>query len=246
MSKTEELVHILKLLNEGKPVHEVRHKAKELLKSINPTDLSLAEQKLIDEGLPPEELRGMCVIHMEMLSGELDTFFSQLPPGHPVQTMILEHQKLLEFLTELETWKASVVNTLTVSHTDLMKLKELAQNLLDAEKHHQREEDVLFPVMEYYGISGPCRVMRLEHDELRSKKQALRQIANSEPVLVNGSLDLVFDIIKNLIFTLRDHIFKENHILYPTAIQTITNPQKWDEMKKSCDQIGYCPFTPHK
>ncbi len=44
--------------------------------------------------------------------------------------------------------------------------------------------------------------------------------------------------------TLRDHIFKENNILYPMAVQVILEPEKWADMKLKCDEIGYCCFTP--
>jgi len=44
--------------------------------------------------------------------------------------------------------------------------------------------------------------------------------------------------------TLRQHIHKENHILYPMAIRTITEDSEWDKMKIKCDEIGYCCFCP--
>jgi hypothetical protein len=44
--------------------------------------------------------------------------------------------------------------------------------------------------------------------------------------------------------TLRAHIEKENNILYPMALQCITDDKKWEEMKIKCDDIGYCCFCP--
>jgi len=46
------------------------------------------------------------------------------------------------------------------------------------------------------------------------------------------------------VFQLRDHIYKENYILYPTAIDAIKENEIWKSMKEKCDLIGYCPFTP--
>jgi len=51
-------------------------------------------------------------------------------------------------------------------------------------------------------------------------------------------------IIIELCDTLRQHIHKENHILYPMAIQAITEDSQWDKMKIKCDKIGYCCFCP--
>ena len=46
--------------------------------------------------------------------------------------------------------------------------------------------------------------------------------------------------------TLRDHIFKENNILYPTALEVIKENSVWKKMKDDCDKIGYCCFTPEQ
>ena len=54
----------------------------------------------------------------------------------------------------------------------------------------------------------------------------------------------VSSAIKILIMTLRDHIFKENNILYPTSVEVIKEKSEWEEIKKGCDNVGYCKFTP--
>lgn len=37
--------------------------------------------------------------------------------------------------------------------------------------------------------------------------------------------------------------FKEDNILYPIALQLLS-PDEWEKVKKECDKIGYCCFTP--
>ena len=44
---------------------------------------------------------------------------------------------------------------------------------------------------------------------------------------------------------LTDHIFKENNILYPTAVQTL-EPEEWSQVLEGFEMIGYCCFTPGK
>ena len=44
--------------------------------------------------------------------------------------------------------------------------------------------------------------------------------------------------------TLREHIYKENNILYPAALQVIEDDRVWQKLKDECDSIGYCCFTP--
>jgi uncharacterized protein len=60
----QELAKTLKDINEGAIADS---KAKEILAHVNPLDLSLAEQKLIEEGTKPDELRKLCDVHLELI-----------------------------------------------------------------------------------------------------------------------------------------------------------------------------------
>jgi len=87
--------------------------------------------------------------------------------------------------------------------------------------------------------------MRMEHQELRKRKKELKELAENagrtEFKTFKRRLDEVAGFI---VATLRDHIFKENNILYPTALKVIEEPDVWKEMNLECDKIGYCCFTP--
>ena len=68
--------------------------------------------------------------------------------------------------------------------------------------------------------------MRMEHDDLRAKKKFLKQAALEVSQLnFNEFKEKVDDTSKYIIFNLRDHIFKENYILYPTAIESIKDKE---------------------
>lgn len=100
-------------------------------------------------------------------------------------TLIAEHDKILEFLTELEELN-SKIQKLEVYDSSLKEfevLKTIANNILDAENHHQREEQVLFAEMEDRSITGPTRIMRMEHEDLRAKKKLLKQVADEVSTL---------------------------------------------------------------
>ena len=56
--------------------------------------------------------------------------------------------------------------------------------------------------------------------------------------------DNLQSLSKEICFELKDHIFKENYILYPTALEAIKDEKLWENMIEKCDDIGYCPFTP--
>ncbi|AVK50448.1 histidine kinase [Clostridium sp. MF28] len=246
-SKIQSLTEVLQKLNKDGITETLRKEALEIVSDINPIELSIAEQNLIEEGMNPQDLRHLCDIHMEVLRGELDKIKNKIEPGHVVYTFIAEHDKILGFLKELEDIN-SKIQKLESYDSNLIEFEELIKvidNILDAENHHKREEEVLFAEMEDRKITGPTRIMRMEHDDLRAKKKFLKQIATEVSKLKFIEFkEKVDETAKYIIFNLRDHIFKENYILYPTAVEAITEKDVWNSMKTRCDEIGYCSFTP--
>ena len=245
--RIKDLTAILKKLNSEGVTEATRTEALNIVASIDPIELSIAEQRLIENGMEPQELRNLCDIHMEVLSDELVKLRKKIEPGHMLDTLIIEHEKIKEFLTELEALNLDIqrLNNYSENPDLFIKLGELADNILSAEKHHKREEDVLFPELEKRNITGPTRIMRMEHDDLRERKRLLKEAANeAETMNFNECRKKIDELTKYIVFNLRDHIYKENYILYPTALDAIKDNTLWVKMKNKSDEIGYCPFTP--
>lgn len=248
MKKIDKLAAILKKLNIEGATEENRKIALELVADINPLELSMAEQKLIEEGMKPEDLRHLCDIHMEVLKDELEKLRAQVEEGHVLHTLIIEHDEILKFLSELDEANIYIQKMDSYKEDPIFnKLGELAENLLGAEPHHKREEDVLFIAMENRQITGPTRIMRMEHDDLRERKHTIKELAEKVSEMDFAEFKEKLDeAAKYIVFHLRDHIFKENYILYPTAMESITEKEAWEKMKDDCDKVGYCTFTPNK
>ena len=169
----------------------------------------------------------------------------QLPEGHIIKTMVTEHEHILEMLDELQKIAHQLSRDDKKSGTIFMaRANELAVKIVGAEPHHQREEQVLFPAIEEVGISGPTQVMRMEHEVMREMKHDLKSETENIDVDWSVRVEKVSQLILELCSTLRQHIDKENNILYPMALQSITEVTKWEEMKVRCDEIGYCCFCP--
>ncbi|MBW9170065.1 DUF438 domain-containing protein [Clostridium estertheticum] len=245
--KIEKLTQVLQKLNQEGVTEALRKEALDIVSNISPVELSIAEQNLIEKGMKPQDLRHLCDIHMEVLKGELDKIKTKIEPGHVVYTLIAEHDKILEFLTLLEEVNSKIQKTETYINSleEINELKTIVFNILDAENHHQREEKVLFTEMESREITGPTRIMRMEHEDIKAKKEFLKlTLEESSELNFNEFKEKVDESAKYIIFNMRDHIFKENYILYPTAIESIQGKEIWNDMKKRCDEIGYCGFTP--
>ncbi|MGL5617013.1 MAG: DUF438 domain-containing protein [Sarcina sp.] len=246
-NKVNRLKELLKKLNEGNVSEELKNETLEVVKTISPLELSLAEQKLIDEGMNPTDLRHLCDIHMEVLKDELEKLKANIIKGHVLYTLVAEHDEITKLLNELEEINKEIQQLEKYDESNLIynRLVEVATLILEAELHHKREEDVLFKNLEDLEITGPTRIMRMEHDTLRIKKRAIKELGNTVKYLdFQDFKDRLDPLAKELVYELKDHIFKENYILYPTALESIKSEEQWEEMRKACDEIGYCPFTP--
>ena len=100
--------------------------------------------------------------------------------------------------------------------------------------HHKKEEGVLFPTMSEHGVpvhGGPIGVMLSEHEQGRTLTRTLRSSAEK---LGAGDDSAGADVIRfargysNL---LRQHIGKEDHVLFPMADQVIPASQHEQVLK---------------
>jgi|ETNmetMinimDraft_21_1059911.scaffolds.fasta_scaffold02503_3 hypothetical protein len=170
-----------------------------------------------------------------------------LPEGHIIDTMIKEHHHILNILDELNDISREL-SIIPIENTKklLIRINTLSLKLINAEPHHQREEQVLFPALEKEGIMGATSCMRKEHESIRLMKNRLKNKTMTIDMITKSDIINIMLIINDLCDTLRLHIEKENTILYPFSLQKINDDAVWVEMKKQCDDIGYCCFHPVK
>lgn len=102
------------------------------------------------------------------------------------------------------------------------------------------ELDELQRDLEY---SHPLAVLIREHDDLWPYKEEISELANKVSEIDFAEFKRqIKELSEHLILTLRDQIYKENNILYPTA-KDVVDEEKWETFQKLSDQIGYCSFT---
>jgi len=245
--KKEYFKALLRELKAGEVSDETKERARELLQSVDATTLGIIEQELIREGVSHEEIRrSLCDIHLEVLRDSLVSSRIEVTAPHPVNTFMEEHKVILDTLNDLssivERWDGA--GSPEGIEEDLARLKDIAHHLVEAENHHQREEEVLFPALESHDIVEPPSIMRMDHVEFRKRKQQLHQLAhNPEDYGPEELRRKVIELGGYLTRELEGHIFKEDNILYQIALQVLA-PEEWEEIKKACDKIGYCCFTP--
>ena len=224
-----------------------KEKAKTLLQGVDATTLGTLEQELIREGVSHEEIRkSLCDIHLEAIRDSLVAKRLEVEAPHPVNTFMREHVIILDNLKKLGELVARLkaADTREGLEEDLEKLEEVAGELVEAEKHHQREEEALFPALEKHDIVEPPQIMVMDHVEFRKRKQELYQLARQRHQhAFTGFKAKAIELGEYLTRELESHIFKEDNILYQIALQVLT-PEEWDKVKRLCDELGYCCFTP--
>lgn len=245
--KKNELRAVLQELKGGGASEETKKKAKDFLASVDAKTLGLMEQELIREGISHEEVRqSLCDIHLEALKDSLVANQIEVSAPHPVHTFMEEHKVILQSLEDLNALLADLKTRKSFAEfsAGLERLKAIAHHLVEAENHHQREEEALFPQIEKHDIVEPPSIMRMDHIEFRKRKKELYQIAhNPDRSDFTAFRAKVTELGGYLSRELASHIFKENNILYQIALQVLT-PEEWDGVKAHCDKIGYCCFSP--
>ncbi len=70
--RIEVLKGIIRDLHAGVDMEILRTRFAKLVKDVSPTEISRLEQSLIDEGLPEEEVKRLCDVHVEVFRHSLD------------------------------------------------------------------------------------------------------------------------------------------------------------------------------
>lgn len=240
------LKEMIKQLHEGAPPEQIKEKFKQVIEGTSAEEISRIEQELVKEGMPREELQRLCNVHLAMFAEQVQGEEIHLPAGHPISILIEEHRVLLQRADRLSLLVGMIEEACDVVYVGdaLTELQSIVKEFVEAEKHYQREENVLFPTLEKHGISEPPMIMWMEHDKIREVKKGLRNLAENWNSMKYGDFkEKLSKTAKPLCNLLPDHFFKENNVLFPTALQVVTN-EEWVDVRKEFDEIGYCSFTP--
>lgn len=247
--KREELKQILRKLHEAKPeeLDKTKKEAEAYFKAVDPKELALAEQELIQEGTSREEMKRLCDVHLEVMKEQLGVKAKsiRLPASHPISILKDEHRIIKRNLKKLKTAleKLKSVGSFQKAKRQINSLKELSLFFLETEKHHQREEEAIFPRLVAHGIIEPPEIFKEEHVEFKAKKDALNKIAmDAQNRSFKEFVDSISPVIEFLAKNLDDHIYKEDNILYPMALETLEKDE-WKDVRKKFDTIGYCCFA---
>lgn len=242
--RQQELKKIIRDLHAGKPLTEVKQRFTELIKDIGPAEIAMLEQALIAEGLPPEEIKELCDVHVQVFKEALDDQRqAESISGHPVHTFLHENKAIEELI---EQYKQVVAKSVSKQPDDLAAWAEVHKELMTIENHYSRKENILFPYLEKYGISGPPSVMWAIHDEIRSyMKQIAKFIEQAGRAPTDGIEEVVNTAVAPMLKAISEMVYKENKIMLPMCLETLTEAE-WEEINRQSDDIGYTLYEPKR
>lgn len=240
------LKHMILELHKGTAPEEIKGRIQQLLKSIPYGEVVEVEQELISEGLPEQEVLRLCDIHTSVLEGSIDlSGAKQIPAGHPVDTFIKENEALVGVVRELKEFYKQIQGIIDDEVPAMrIELKKRFNALMDVDKHYRRKENLLFPFLERYGITGPPKVMWGKHDEARDLlKGALEALKTEGQISADELNALVSMVFKPASQAVEDMTMKENEILFPMTMDKLTDLDWWEIYKQTLE-IGYCLYDP--
>jgi len=245
--RKELLKHMILQLHEGQAPDAVRKQLIQLLGKVPYNDVVEVEQELISEGLPQEEVLKLCDIHTAALDGIIDRKEKKTaPPGHPVHTFKEENRALLRESQTLENLYAEVAEAKSEKKIDesIEEIRHHFNALMDVEKHYLRKENLLFPFLEKHGVTGPPTVMWGKHDETRELlKGAIETLGATDKMTLDEAKTVVDLVLKPASKAVDDMISKEEEILFPMCLDTLTDAE-WYEIEKQSIEYGFCLYDP--
>lgn len=243
--KIEDLTKLLIRIGQGKNPKILRKEATRLINGVTDGDIAMAEQNLIKNGYSQQlvEQLSAAFVLMAILDGQAQNLKNSLPQNHLLRKVLVEHDLARCFLADLKDTVDNILKIQCISDTnsEFMKLTHIVEHLSAMTEHIDREEDVIFPSLKKHGWSSLYRSAKNEHVYIKAAVNDLITLTSS---FKNGKIkdfkNKLSAITRQLTPLMTEHLFQEDNILYPIAIEVINDEKIWAGIKEVCDEIGYC------
>lgn len=203
-------------LNLGEDLESVRKDFVKAFESVDASEIAQAEQTLIQEGTPVEEIQQLCDIHSALFHGkttgeqnlvDFDDAVKALEAylkikGHPIAIFVEENKVIQNLIQKVRE---------VVIQEDKLKVRAALEELQKLTLHYSKKGDLIYPLLHVkYGFSGPSDVMWSVDDEIRDEVKRLTEV---------NEIEAYFETVQKVIDRAEEMIYKENNILYPLIIK---------------------------
>lgn len=237
--RQEILKEVIKEIHAGRSVEEVKSKFAEAIEGVSPAEISAMEQQLVKEGLPIEEIQNLCDVHAAVFKGSIEEIHHpEQIPGHPIHTLKMENEAIEKHIDQ-NIYSALNKFKKDDNEENINNLIQEINLLWDIDKHYSRKENLVFPYLEKYGVTAPPKVMWGVDDDIRALIKKIKLMLTN----YKGNVEDVVEKIEQTTHQIKEMIFKEESILFPMALETLTEDE-WISIYDESDEIGYTLVAP--
>lgn len=223
-SRKELLKSYIDRLSQGEDLEVVRKEFVENFETVEATEITTAEQELIESGVPIKDVQRLCDVHSALFHGK-----TQEEQIENVENDTKQDEKTALSLRKISGHPLQVfMDENDILHIQIKNIRELAKKgdmdkLLDELRvfrinlgyHYSRKADLIYPLLNRsYNYSGPSDVMWGVDGEIRNDMGAIVGLAKKHP-----NFEEVFE---KVLTRAEEMIYKENNILFPLCANIIS------------------------
>ena len=238
--RVEQLKGFLKRLGTGEALGDVRKDFASQFKHVEASEIMKAEQGLMREGTPLEEVQQLCDLHSALFHGS--TIHEQMDAEHAKVEAVLEAQEKSKSVVALVETVGHPLNRLTEENKALDELIEAIRpkvadktatyddvnTVRQLSVHYAKKGDLLYPKLKVdYAIGGPSMVMWTVDGDIRDQ---LGDLAKS-----SQSVDDWYRRFDELLTRAQEMIYKEQNILFPICAENFSK-EDWYQIYKDTAQ----------
>lgn len=258
-NRTELIKSYLRRLGDGESLETVQADFVREFGEVEASEIMKAEQELMKEGTPLEEVQKLCDVHSALFHGttreekimNAEKAVNESMAKSTVESHTAIHEsaaKNTENASKLEGIKGHPLYTFTKENEKLAELisvirpviekkedvTDLLSKLRELSIHYAKKGDLLYPHLSVkYGVTGPSQVMWTVDDEIRDEMGALEKETDRG--------EWWFTRLANVITRAKEMIYKEQNILFPICAANFTDDEwvgVYHDSKDYADCLG--------
>lgn len=250
-SRTEQLKKYLKRLADGEDLESVRADFAKNFRDVEAAEIMKAEQELMEEGTPLEEVQKLCDIHSALFHGatreekianaEKAVEESLMREKAAAEEKLKDSSDNKAYAASLEAIPGHPLYTLTKENEAFTALlsqfrkdrdESLFPEIREISIHYAKKGDLLYPHLKVkYDVSGPSDVMWTVDDEIRDELGDLEKEGEHDKDW-HQRLDAVLKRAEEM-------VYKEQNILFPICAEKFTE-EEWFQIYRDSKDYPVC------